>query len=105
MKIHCVYNSRFASLVGAAGITIYPFIFFADNKEKAISEHVLSHEWVHVLQVRKLGWFRFYATYVWIYFRNRFQGMSADESYYAVPYEQEAYAGEDKQVVPMDEIA
>lgn len=102
MKIKCFYNSWLAKVLNVEAITLYPFIFFSGTRNWELVHDTIAHEYVHILQVRKLGWFRFYASYLWIYFRNRFQGMSADEAYYAVPYEQEAYEKQTTQKVPTD---
>lgn len=100
MKVHCVFSSRLASLLNVSAITVYPFIFFADDREAAMDMHIVAHEYVHVLQVRKLGWLRFYWTYLLQYFRQRFAGRSDFEAYMGVNYEIEAYAEQATQVVP-----
>lgn len=53
---------------------------------------------VHIGQIQKLGFIRFYASYLSHYVKNRIAGMSAYEAYRAIPYEVEAYAreGEDE---------
>ena len=42
------------------GITLYPFIFYNGKPTKTLRKH----EWVHVDQVRRDGWFKFYWNYV-----------------------------------------
>lgn len=42
-------------------ITIAPFIFY----NGVMSEELKRHELVHIEQVKRLGWIRFYLTYLW----------------------------------------
>lgn len=72
---------------------MYPYIFFALTKDQMMSypkrswspnysEKLYRHEWIHVEQVRRMGWFKFYATYLFrMIGKNRFTH----------PYEKEAY--------------
>ncbi len=92
VKVKCVYNSRFAKLLNVWGITLYPFIFMALSREQAFKEHLVQHEFVHVRQVRKHGWFKFYINYLYQYFANRLKGLGADKSYSNIDWEKEAYA-------------
>lgn len=43
------------------GMVLYPFIFYLGEP----SSRLRRHEMVHVAQVERLGWFRFYALYLW----------------------------------------
>ncbi len=91
MNVVCVYNSKLPGWFGATAITLYPFLFFALSKESALSSKTLAHEMVHVRQVRKLGWLRFYWKYVVEYFKWRLKGMDADLAYRTTSFEREAY--------------
>lgn len=76
MKVRCVYKFPWFWRQYRAFV-LYPFIFFKESKEE-VSETLFRHEWEHVLQVRALGWFRFYRDYLletWRvgYTRNRFE--------------------------------
>ena len=42
-------------------ITLYPFIIY---RSEAAQTTYQAHEFVHVEQVRRLGWFRFYVSYL-----------------------------------------
>ena len=42
-------------------ITLYPFIFLRAGWPAS----TMRHELIHVWQIRKVGWFRFYLTYLW----------------------------------------
>lgn len=59
MKVRCFYNVPWFWGEFFRGFTLYPFIFFKESKEE-VSETLFRHEWEHILQVRELGWFRFY---------------------------------------------
>jgi hypothetical protein len=63
MKVRCFYNVPWFWGKFFRGFTIYPFIFFKDKKED-VPQTLFRHEWEHVLQIRELGWFRFYSSYL-----------------------------------------
>ena len=77
-------------LRGVAGITLGRRIYIEGGNAEAI----LRHELVHVRQIRRLGVFRFYWSYVREYLANRQRGMNAAEAYRMISLEQEAYAEE-----------
>ena len=63
-EIHCTrwfLPNKFAAIV------LYPFIFYNSKSEyyKNDLEALVFHEYVHVEQIRTLGWFRFYLDYLW----------------------------------------
>ncbi len=64
MKVRFIFNSRIPPIFGAEAITLYPFVLVASGPAKALATGTIAHELVHVLQVRALGWFRFYAAYI-----------------------------------------
>jgi|14_taG_2_1085336.scaffolds.fasta_scaffold00147_23 hypothetical protein len=47
--------------IKARAIVLYPFIIYRSDLDKRLFHR---HEWVHVEQVRRLGWFRFYVSYL-----------------------------------------
>ena len=61
MKLRFKYNRN---LYGWAGIVLYPFVLFSRKKEH-VSDKLFRHELEHVYQVRKMGWWRFYLTYLY----------------------------------------
>lgn len=65
-------------------ITLYPFIFV----RLPVSEPTLRHELIHVWQVQREGWLRFYVTYVW-------QWLALRIPYRSLPAEVEAYANDE----------
>lgn len=88
MKVIHVKNSLIAKIIGVEAITLYPFIFYS---MKYPTKQLMNHEMVHVDQVRKLGWWKFYTSYLEEYFELRSSGLSKDEAYMAISYEKEAY--------------
>ena len=89
-KIKIFYNCWWLKLIGAVGLTIYPFVFI--KYAKADVGSVLTHEMIHVGQIQKDGWFTFYFKYFMHYFINLFKfGFNLDRAYRNIPYEVEAY--------------
>jgi hypothetical protein len=68
-----------------AGIVLYPFMLFKRSKEE-VTDKLFRHELEHVYQVRRLGWLRFYLTYLWY---------QITKGYKNNPFEIEANANED----------
>jgi hypothetical protein len=84
------------------GITFGQFIFIrkdflyrnGDN-ELCIQKGLLAHELAHVLQYRKLGWFRFFYTYLKGYWtalkqKERWDLAARNQAYAEIPHEVEA---------------
>jgi hypothetical protein len=46
-------------------ITLYPFIFY---RSPAAFRRWRDHEMIHVEQIRRYGWLRFYVLYLWYNF-------------------------------------
>ncbi len=42
-------------------ITIYPYVFYRSKEDK---EKLMDHEKVHIEQVKKKGWLKFYGSYI-----------------------------------------
>lgn len=91
MAVKARFNHWLPRWLRVSAITIYPFILFADDIGVAGSDGTIAHEWVHVGQIRALGWFRFYASYLLFYLRGRARGLSHSAAYFEVPYERDAY--------------
>lgn len=94
LKVREVYESRIPRLVGAEAITLYPFIFYSFDEYEACDDReevVRAHEWIHVRQIRLMGWFNFYVSYVVCYLRMRLQGRSHISAYYDIPHERQAF--------------
>ena len=69
MKIRRVYNSWIPQLLNVGAITLYPFILFSRTVGGVKTryrnpEQLFKHEFIHIEQVRRLGWFKFYLSYI-----------------------------------------
>ena len=96
MKIRRKYYHWIPQLLRVGAITLYPYILFSRSvagiKERRRNpEQLFKHEYIHIEQVRKLGWFKFYFLYLI---------ESAKNGYRQNKYEVEAY---DRQVEPLNE--
>lgn len=95
MKIRRVYNHWIPQLLDVGAITLYPFILFSKSitglKGMQHPVYLFKHEYIHIEQIRKLGWFTFY--FSWIV-------DSAENGYEGNKYEVEAYT---RQVEPLNE--
>lgn len=90
MKV-IVKNSRIAKLLNVNGIVLYPFIFLAPQFP---DEYLMNHELIHWFQIKRLGVFKFYISYLKEYAHYRKQGLSHDQSYRSISFEREAYENE-----------
>jgi hypothetical protein len=82
-------------LIRAEAIVLYPYVLFAQPRQK-ISASVLRHELIHVRQVRQIGWFRFYLSYLLEYSRHLWRLRDHYEAYLAISYEAEAFRLQDR---------
>ncbi len=91
MKVRIRENHWYPRLLKVGAITLYPYVLFSRD----VTFRMLMHEWVHVRQVRRLGWLRFYASYVWEFLRRYVGGgFKYDKAYRAVSFEAEAYGAD-----------
>jgi hypothetical protein len=67
-----------------AAVTIAPYIF---HRDKSVSAALRRHEEAHIAQVKRLGWLKFYGSYIVEY---------AKKGYKRNKYEVEATKAEDK---------
>lgn len=97
MKIRRKYNHWFPQLLRVGAITLYPFILYSQDKyhlqrrEEGYLTHLFKHEYIHIEQVRRMGWFKFYFLYI-------IEGMK--NGYENNKYENEAH---ERQVEPYTE--
>lgn len=75
-------------------ITLGRRIYLSARAGEAAAERLLRHELVHVQQINRLGLFRFYWLYVTEFLRNLRAGMTSEEAYRRISFEQEALAAE-----------
>lgn len=87
-KIRPVYNF-FLLLPMFPAITLYPFVIFRHRKGQ-VPRETLKHEMIHVKQVRKIGWLKFYFTYLKYFAENLWHFKSWTLAYMEIPYEVEA---------------
>ena len=78
MKVKEVIYPPLFKIVKAQAITLYPFIFYKSKQAKLDYQ---AHEFIHVEQIRRLGWFKFYASYL---------NESRKKGYWNNKYEKEA---------------
>ncbi len=77
MKLREVICKRWLLNKDVNAITLYPFIFY--NGIPTVE--VRRHELVHVIQIERIGWLKFYALYLWYSIR---------KGYWHNPFEEEA---------------
>ena len=91
MKPIVVQNSnipKYLSIfINISAITLFPFIISRDE----MSDVTIRHEIIHIEQQRELFVIFFYILYVWYWLRGKMSGMTNDEAYMNIPFEQEAY--------------
>lgn len=87
------YNHWLPKKLNVSAITLYPYIFFSETKEK-ISEELYRHEYEHCFQVIRHGWLWFYLSYLLYYLAARVKGSDHETAYLGIPYEIEARSAE-----------
>ena len=91
MKPIIIQNSnipKYLSIfINIGAITLFPFIISREE----MSEVTIRHEMIHIEQQRELLVLLFYVLYVWYWLKGKVKGMSNDEAYINIPFEQEAY--------------
>lgn len=88
---------------GFAGITLFGHVFTC-YEEKYLNEYLkttrgkrfANHENIHCIQARSLKgtWIAFYILYIFYWIKNLFSVGFNKNTYYAIPFEQEAYQNE-----------
>ena len=73
-KIRVIRKSRLAKIFKVEGIVIYPFIFFLSARPEI---KLINHELIHILQVRRDGFFTFYFNYLKEYCFNRMKKLKS----------------------------
>ena len=80
---------------GVVAITIGRRIYVSARVTGDELQRLLRHELVHVAQINRLGFLRFYWRYVREYIALRRSGLKAFEAYRRISFEQEASAAEE----------
>jgi hypothetical protein len=71
-------------------ITLGRRVYLSATLAGAERERIVAHELAHVAQIERVGLLRFYAGYLIEYISNRRKGMTPDEAYRRISFEQEA---------------
>jgi hypothetical protein len=79
---------RILRLFNIEGIVIYPFILIATRNP---GKSLLNHERIHLDQIKKIGLWAFYTRYFKEYLAGRRCGLTHDQAYRQISFEQEAY--------------
>ena len=91
MKPIIIQNSKIPAylsiFINISAITLFPFIISRDEMD----DITIRHEIIHIEQQRELLVIFFYILYVWYWLKGKVQGMTNDEAYMNIPFEQEAY--------------
>jgi hypothetical protein len=77
-------------LFGYKAMAIYPFVLVVGEMNLI----TMNHERIHFEQIKKDGFFAFYLSYLFQYFKNRILGMKHFDAYMNISYEIEAYGNE-----------
>ncbi len=88
VKVRIVYRSRIAKILGVGGITLYPYILISGDYDEVL----MNHEFIHIAQVRRDGWLRFYAGYLWDWVRLSVR--LNKHAYFELPAEIEAFSSQ-----------
>jgi hypothetical protein len=86
-----ITNCKFLKPFNINAIVLYPFILYCDSSP---SERIISHEQIHINQIKTDGVLKFYIRYLLEYGKGRWQGLSHYEAYRNISYEKEAYSKE-----------
>lgn len=91
MRLRIKYNSPLIRK-GYGAWVLFPFMFFRQHKVD-VSDRLFRHEMQHVYQVQRMGWWRFYLTYLWLLCKH---------GYAEHPYEVEAHEHEDEKLTTVE---
>jgi len=91
MKPIIIQNSKIpvylSIFIHISAITLFPFIISRDE----MSDVTIRHEKIHIAQQRELLVIFFYILYIWYWMLGKVKGMTNDDAYMSIPFEQEAY--------------
>lgn len=79
---------RFLRYFGVNGMVLYPFVLYAEKDPGPV---LMSHEAIHVAQIRRVGVIPFYRRYITEYFQGRLAGLNHHEAYRNISFEREAF--------------
>jgi hypothetical protein len=84
-----IYGVRWLRSLRINAIVLWPLVLYADTDP---NPELRKHEEIHLQQIKRDGVLRFYSRYLVSYCISRWRGLSHDQAYHAIDYEQEAYA-------------
>lgn len=99
LKLRVKYKHWLPKFLKVGAITLYPYILIKRDKPD-VPARLYKHEMVHVNQIRVLGWWKFYWTYLKHYFALRREGFTHDIAYRNIPFEIAAYKTETYMLTP-----
>lgn len=92
MKPIIIQNSKIPQylsiFIDITAITLYPFII----SKNEMCEFTVNHEKIHIEQQKELFVLFFYILYVGYWLKGKLKGMTNDDAYAFIPFEQEAYS-------------
>jgi hypothetical protein len=91
MKARIRYDHWFPKLIRRRGIVLYPFVLISFSEPEALRTRILHHEWIHIRQIRRDGYLRFYCVWLGQLVKNLFRYKNYDKAYRNISYEVEAY--------------
>lgn len=92
MKVKIIQNHWLPKKLNVTAITLYPRIYLSCDYETAINQDVINHEFIHVRQIRQLGWIKFYIVYLYNYITLYLKLKNQNDAYMHIPAEIEAYS-------------
>jgi len=81
------FTKAISWVIDVSAITLYPFIISRDQ----MSDDVLQHETIHILQQKELFVLFFYILYVWDWLVGVIKYKDKEKAYFQIRFEQEAY--------------
>lgn len=83
-----ITNCKILKPLKINAIVLYPFVLYCDPEP---DQKIISHEQVHLDQIKQDGVLKFYSKYLWEYLKGRKNGLSHYEAYRNISYEREAF--------------
>ena len=89
MDVKVKYSFWLPKLLWRNAIVLYPFILISKSETESKKTNILNHEFIHILQIRKDGFFKFYSKYLLEWVINLF--IDYRTAYKNISYEKEAF--------------
>lgn len=72
MDIKIKYEFFLFQKLWIGGMVIYPYVLFKRTKEE-VTDKIFRHELQHVYQVQRMGWIKFYVSYLWLLMKHGYK--------------------------------